>query len=188
MSAAECPDWCTVEGCEGGDCNRYQLPNIVASRSRPLVVDERGAIVPAVGVGIFGGEDSSRGTGISLTLGGVTEQLVDLEFAPDEAFELAIALLDTYRMVIQEVDKPAAPYPDVHSLRPIVETIEHNLMWGDRDIASVESRIDAMKTRLKTMDPEADADAYDSLFKRLIGLEGHRRELLTQDAEPEVSA
>jgi hypothetical protein len=170
-----CPAWCTVPNCKGGDCNRYQLPNIAASRSQPTVIDERGAIMPAVGVGIFSGDDPTRGTGICMTVGGVTEQLVDLEFTTEEAFTLAMALLDNYAMVIHETERPAPPWPAINDLRPTVERIEHDLAWRDRPASDIASSIADLKDRLGRIDPVADTDVYNRMFDELISLEHRRR-------------
>lgn len=184
-----CPGWCTA-GTADHPCNGEHLHldnerSVAASGSAFPTIDERGAIFPAVGAGLNWSPHEGRGLHLHLWVTGAQVDAagdLSLDFPLNDAFTLAVQILEMYAKAIQETDQPSAPH-EYAALTPIVETIEHNLAWGDRDMARVESRIDDLKARLADIGYKADPEAYDMLFGRLIEIEDHRRELLNQGAD-----
>lgn len=129
-----CPDWCTQTTgeyqCDGSHMRLDHETARVASASNFPTIDERGAIFPAVSVGLTSVPSAGTGTNLFLWMTGPGRgEGEEVAFTLEEGFGLAVDILDMYAKAIQEIDRPSAPWRDIQALKPIIETIEHNLSW-----------------------------------------------------------
>jgi hypothetical protein len=180
MTTADfCPNWCTVgtdeHPCDGSHMHLDHSTARVASGSPFPIIDERGAIFPAVSAGINSSPSEAIGPHVFLWMTGPDfGDGQEVTFPLDQAFGLAVDLLEMYARAIQEIDRPQAPWPTYQALRPLVETIERN--WSRRDTGDIDGQIHALKERLRQTDPVAETDTYDRMFEQLVGLERQKRD------------
>lgn len=154
-----CPDWCTngsdEHPCDGSHLRLEHEDARVASGSGFPIIDERGAIFPAISTGLTATPSEGLGTHLFLWMTGPgSGDGVEVAFTLEEGFGLAVDILSTYAMAIQEIDHPSRPR-DHEALAPIVDLIDHNLRWHKPRQSGIRHRCE-FEGQLEATEAECD--------------------------------